>query len=133
MFDILSLSYLLYLSIFFIPNTAGTKTYDTIYKLQSFDWILEEEEIHETYDNLFDHELTEEDIASFRDLLLTEEQPFRSSFYSEGHSNARESNIQHYAVVDVTSDSVTYEVYQVVGDDLNTRETTLVHSYIITK
>lgn len=120
-------------TVFFIPNTAGTKTYDTIYKLQSFDWILEEEEIHETYDNLFDHELTEEDIASFRDLLLTEEQPFRSSFYSEGHSNARESNIQHYAVVDVTSDSVTYEVYQVVGDDLNTRETTLVHSYIITK
>lgn len=35
---------------------------------------------------------------------LTEEQPFRSSFYSAGHSNARESNIQHYAVVDVTSE-----------------------------
>lgn len=120
-------------TVFFIPNTAGTKTYDTIYKLQTFDWILEEEDIHETYDELFDYELTEEDISNFRDLLLTEEQPFRSSFYLGGHSNAREANIQHYAVIDVTSDSVNYQLYQVTGEDLDNRETTLVHTYQINK
>lgn len=120
-------------TVFFIPNTAGTKTYNTIYKLQDFEWILEEEDIDETYEDLFDYELTEEDITSFRELLLTEEQPFLSSFYSDGHSNARESNIQHYAVIDVTSDSVTYELYQVVGEDLDNRETTLVHTYVIEK
>lgn len=120
-------------TVFFIPSTAGTKTYNTIYKVESFDWILENEDIHETYEDLFDHELTEENINSFRELLLTEEQPFISSFYAEGHSNARESNFQHYSVVDVTSDTVTYELYQVVGEDLDNRETTLVHSYEITK
>ncbi|UUX32778.1 purple acid phosphatase family protein [Fundicoccus culcitae] len=120
-------------TVFFVPNTAGTKTYDTIYKLQSFDWILEEEDIDVTYDELFGHELTEEDIQNFRELLLTEEQPFRSSFYSDGHSNARESNIQHYSIVDVTADSLTYEVYEVVGEDLVNRETNLVHTYVITK
>ena len=120
-------------TVFFIPSTAGTKTYNTIYKLESFDWILENEDIHETYEDLFGHELTEENINSFRELLLTEEQPFISSFYAEGHSNARESNFQHYSVVDVTSDTVTYELYQVVGEDLDNRETTLVHSYEITK
>ncbi|MBA5728997.1 metallophosphoesterase family protein [Aerococcaceae bacterium INB8] len=120
-------------TVFFIPSTAGTKTYNTIYKLESFDWILENEDIHETYEDLFGHELTEENINSFRELLLTEEQPFISSFYAEGHSNARESNFQHYSVVDVTSDTVTYELYQVVGEDLDNRETTLVHTYEITK
>jgi len=120
-------------TVFFIPSTAGTKTYNTIYKLESFDWILENEDIHETYEDLFGHELTEENINSFRELLLTEEQPFISSFYAEGHSNARESNFQHYSVVDVTSDTVTYELYQMVGEDLDNRETTLVHSYEITK
>lgn len=120
-------------TVFFVPNTAGTKTYDTIYKLQSFDWILENEDINETYDELFGHELTEEDIQSFRELLLTEEQPFRSSFYTDGHSNARESNIQHFSIVDVTADSITYEVYEVVGEELDNRETNLVHTYVISK
>lgn len=120
-------------TVFFVPSTAGTKTYNTIYKLESFEWILEEEDIHETYEDLFGHELTEEDIANFRELLLTEEQPFVSSFYSGGHSNARESNFQHYAVIEVSSEEVTYHLYQVVGEDLDNRETQLVHSYVITK
>lgn len=120
-------------TVFFIPNTAGTKTYDAIYKNQTFDWILEEEDIDETYEDLFDYEVTEEDINNYRELLLTEEQPFRSSFYSDGHSNARESNMQHYGVIDVSNDSVTYKLYQVVGEDLENRETTLVHTYEINK
>lgn len=120
-------------TVFFVPSTTGTKTYNTIYKLESFEWILEEESIHETYEDLFGYELTEEDIANFRELLLTEEQPFVSSFYSGGHSNARESNFQHYAVIEVSSEEVTYHLYQVVGEDLDNRETQLVHSYVITK
>ncbi len=120
-------------TVFFIPNTAGTKTYDAIYSNQSFDWILEEEDIDDTYEDLFDYEVTEDDINNYRELLLTEEQPFRSSFYSDGHSNARESNMQHYAVIDVSSDAVSYKLYQVVGEDLENRETTLVHTYEINK
>lgn len=120
-------------TVFFIPNNAGTKTYDTIYKLQTFDWILEEEDIDETYEELFGYEFTEEDLASFRELLLTEEQPFRSSFYTGGHSNARESNIQHYSIVEVTADRLTYKIYEVVGEDLENRETNLMHTYIIEK
>ncbi|MFC3899779.1 purple acid phosphatase family protein [Aliicoccus persicus] len=120
-------------TVFFIPNTAGTKTYDAIYKNQDFEWILEEEDINETYEELFDYEFTEDDVTSYRELLSTEEQPFRSSFYSDGHSNARESNMQHYGVIDVTADAVTYKLYQVVGEDLENRETTLLHTYEINK
>lgn len=120
-------------TVFFIPNTAGTKTYDSIYKNQTFDWILEEEDIDETYADLFDYELSEDDITYFRTLLLTEDQPFVSSYYADGHSNARESNIQHYGIVNVTSDSIEYELYEVVGEDLNHRTTNLVHTYVITK
>ena len=120
-------------TVFFIPNTAGTKTYDAIYKNQDFEWILEEEDINETYEELFDYEFTEDDVTSYRELLSTEEQPFRSSFYSDGHSNARESNMQHYGVIDVTADAVTYKLYQVVGEDLENRETSLLHTYEISK
>lgn len=100
------------------------------------EWILENEDIDETYLELFGYEVTEEDFEYFRSLLLTDEQFFRSSYYSDGHSNARESNIQHYAVIDVTSDEIIYRLYEVVGEDLETeggRETNLVHTYIISK
>lgn len=51
-------------------------------------------------------------------------------FVTGNHDN---DNFQHYSVVDVASDSVTYKVYQVAGEDLANRETTLVHTYEITK
>ena len=123
-------------TVFFIPNTAGTKTYEAIYNNKSMEWILENEDIDETYLELFGYEVTEEDFEYFRSLLLTDEQSFRSSYYSDGHSNARESNIQHYAVIDVTSDEIIYKLYEVVGEDLEAeggRETNLVHTYIISK
>lgn len=123
-------------TVFFIPNTAGTKTYEAIYNNKSMEWILENEDIDETYLELFGYEVTEEDFEYFRSLLLTDEQSFRSSYYSDGHSNAREANIQHYAVIDVTSDEIIYKLYEVVGEDLEAeggRETNLVHTYIISK
>ena len=120
-------------TVFFVPSTAGTKTYDAIYKNQSFDWVMEEEDIDDTFSDLFDHEVTKEDIQDFRDLLLLEEQPFRSPFYTSGHSNAREANIQNYFIVDVTENSLTYKLYEVVGEDLDNRETNLVHTYVINK
>ncbi|MDU5263646.1 MAG: metallophosphoesterase family protein, partial [Clostridium celatum] len=43
-------------TVFFVPSTAGTKTYDAIYKNQSFDWVMEEEDIDDTFSDLFDHE-----------------------------------------------------------------------------
>lgn len=120
-------------TVFFVPSTAGTKTYDAIYKNQSFDWVMEEEDIDDTFSDLFDHEVTKEDIQDFRQLLLLEEQPFRSPFYTSGHSNAREANIQNYFIVDVTENSLTYKLYEVVGEDLDNRETNLVHTYVINK
>lgn len=120
-------------TVFFVPNTAGTKTYDAIYKNQSFEWVLENEKIAKTYEELFQYEVKKEDIDAFRKFFVTEDQPFRSSFYAEGHSNARESNIQHYAIVDVTADSLTYKLFQVIGEDLANRETNLVHTYVIKK
>lgn len=123
-------------TVFFIPNTAGTKTYEAIYNNKSMEWILENEGIDETYLELFGYEVTAEDFEYFRSLLLTDEQPFRASYYSDGHSNARESNIQHYAVIDVDSNTITYSLYEVVGEDLEAeggRETNLVHTYVISK
>ena len=120
-------------TVFFVPSTAGTKTYDAIYKNKSFDWLMEKEDINETFADLFDHEVTEEDIADFRNLLLLEDQPFRSPFYTSGHSNAREANIQHYFVVDVTGDALTFKLFEVVGEDLDNRETHHLHTYVIHK
>lgn len=94
---------------------------------------MEEEDIDETFADLFDYEVTEDDITYYRDLFVTEEQPFRSPFYSDGHSNAREGNIQHYAVVNVTETTLTYTIYEVIGEDLENRETNLVHTYVIEK
>ena len=120
-------------TVFFVPSTAGTKTYDAIYKNQTFEWLMEEEDIDETFEDLFDYEVTEDDIQSFRQLLLLEDQPFRSPFYTSGHSNAREANIQNYFVVDVTEESLTFKLFEVVGEDLDNRETQLLHTYIINK
>lgn len=120
-------------TVFIIPSTAGTKTYDAIYKNQSFDWILEEEDIDETYRDLFGYEFSQADVDYFRSLLHTEDQPFKSSYYQGGHSNAREGNIQHYGLVKVTGDSLTYYLYEVIGEDLSNRETNLLHVYTITK
>ena len=94
---------------------------------------MEEEDINETFEELFDYEVTEDDIQSFRQLLLLEDQPFRSPFYTSGHSNARESNIQNYFVVDVTEDALTFKLFEVVGEDLSNRETQHLHTYIINK
>lgn len=120
-------------SINIVPDTAGTKNYDAIYKNQSFEWLKENEDIHETFAELMDYEVTEDDIKAFRELFVTEDQPFRSPFYADGHSNAREGNIQHYAVVDVTADKITYKMFEVIGEDLDNRETNLIHTYVIEK
>lgn len=94
---------------------------------------MENEDIAETFKEYMDHEITEEDIASYRQLFVTEDQPFRSPFYAEGHSNAREGNIQHYAIVDVTANKLTYKMFEVIGEDLANRETNLIHTYVIEK
>lgn len=60
-----------------------------------------------TYEELFSHKLSEVDIQTFRELLLIEEQAFRFSFYSNGHSNAYKTNSQHYFAIDVTSEAIT--------------------------
>lgn len=120
-------------TVMLVPNTAGTKNYDAIYKNQSFDWLMENEDIAETFKEYMDHEITEEDIASYRQLFVTEDQPFSSPFYAEGHSNAREGNIQHYAIVDVTANKLTYKMFEVIGEDLANRETNLIHTYVIEK
>lgn len=120
-------------TVMLVPNTAGTKNYDAIYKNQSFDWLMENEDIAETFKEYMDYEITEEDIASYRQLFVTEDQPFRSPFYTDGHSNAREGNIQHYAIVDVTANKLTYKMFEVIGEDLTNRETNLIHTYVIEK
>lgn len=120
-------------TVFFLPDTAGTKNYDAIYKNQSFEWIMEEEDIAEVHEELLDYEVTEDDIKAYRELFVTEDQPFRSPFYADGHSNAREGNIQHYAVIDVTADSLTYKLFEVIGEDLDNRETNLIHTYVLQK
>lgn len=120
-------------TVMIVPNTAGTKNYDAIYKNQTFDWIMENEDIAETFKEYMNHDITEEDIAAYRELFVTEEQPFRSPFYADGHSNAREGNIQHYAIVDVTADTLTYKMYEVIGEELENRETNLIHTYVVEK
>ncbi len=120
-------------TVFAVISTAGTKTYDAIYKNQSFDWIIENEDIHTTYKELFNYDVTPSDIDYFQSLMIRSEQPFVSPFYADGHSNAREANIQHFAVVDVTPEAISYEIFEVVGEDLNNRDINSVHTYVITK
>lgn len=120
-------------TVFAVIGTAGTKTYDAIYANKSYEWIIENEDIHTTYQDLFGYEVTEDDFDYFRSLMARDQQPFNSPYYVDGHSNARESNIQHFAVVDVTADTITYQIYEVVGEEIDMRDINLVHTYVITK
>ncbi|WP_124058629.1 fibronectin type III domain-containing protein [Vaginisenegalia massiliensis] len=94
-------------SIFLIPNTAGTKNYDNIYKHN----IDELKKIDSDFDTL-----TADQLAYYNSLFEYNAQPGHSDGFKEGISNYREGNIQHFAVYSVTKDQLKVEMYEVAGE-----------------
>lgn len=113
-------------TIFNLPNTAGTKTYDALYNRPV-------EFIHQARKGL--SWVTEEDRDYFRSLFALGHQPQQSPAFAESHSNYRDSDVQSYSVMDVSENKLTVNTYMIYGDITKgeTRITELVDSYGIIK
>ena len=111
-------------TIFLLPNTGGTKTYDDIYSKgldhvkkvrPKLDWLTEE--LLEEYNNLF----------AFGG------QPDKSDRFSESHSNFRNSKVQNFAKYFIDGNTITVELYQISGELDEAREPEMVDSFSIEK
>lgn len=113
-------------TVFNLPNTAGTKTYEAIYN-RPLDFI------HTARPKL--EWLTQEQVDYFRTLFAVGMQPQQSQAFVDSHSNYRDSDVQTYSIIDVTEDTIVVKTYNVYGDLLQGEEriTELVDSYGIYK
>lgn len=100
-------------TVFSLPNTAGTKTYDALYN-RPVDFI------HNAREGL--NWITQEQADYFRSLFAVGYQPQRSQAFVESHSNYRDADVQTYSVVDVTEDTLTVRTYNVYGELLEGEE-----------
>ena len=111
-------------TIFLLPNTGGTKTYDAIYdkglehviKVRpKLDWLTEE--LLEEYNNLF----------AFGG------QPDESPEFENSHSNFRNSKVQNFARYMIDGNKLSVELYQISGKLDEAREPEIVDSFSIEK
>lgn len=94
-------------TIFMIPNTAGTKTYDAI-----FDRPLTH--IHKVSPKL--KWLTQPQLEHYNSLFEVGFQPQRSERFADNISNHRDNSIQNFATYQIDGNTLTATVYQVSGD-----------------
>lgn len=113
-------------TVFVLPNTGGTKTYDDIYSKGV-------EHVHAVRPKL--EWMTEEDVEYYNTLFAFGEQPQETEAFAESHSNWRDSSIQNFAVYNVEGDTLKVEIYQISGDVLagEERKIELVYEFGITK
>lgn len=113
-------------TLFVLPNTGGTKTYDDIYskgldhlkKVRSkLDW------------------MNKEDVDYYNNLFAFGGQPQKTDAFKESHSNARDSAVQNFAVYKVKDNELKVEIYQVEGELLEGEERKVekVHEFGIIK
>lgn len=94
-------------TVFTLPNTAGTKTYDALYN-RTVDFI------HQAREGL--NWIEQDQVDYFRSLFAVGFQPQQSPAFAETHSNFRDSDVQTYSVIDVTTDKLTVKTYLIYGD-----------------
>ena len=113
-------------TVFVLPNTGGTKTYDDIYN-KGLDHL---KKVRPKLDWM-----TQEDLDYYNDLFAFGGQPQETDAFKESHSNARDSAVQNFAIYKAEGNKLTVEIYQVSGELLEGEERKVekVHEFGIIK
>ncbi|EKU50365.1 purple acid phosphatase family protein [Staphylococcus massiliensis] len=94
-------------SVYVIPNTGGTKAYDSI-----FDRPLDH--IKKVRPKLGD--LKQEQLDHYNSLFEVGEQPQKTDAFEDSHSNNRDSSDQNFSVYEVEGNKLRVKIYQLRGD-----------------
>ncbi|MDO4440832.1 MAG: metallophosphoesterase family protein [Moraxella sp.] len=94
-------------TIFMVPNTAGTKSYDIIYDRPL-------SHIHKIRPRL--NWLTQSQLEHYNSLFEVGFQPQRSKRFEENIGNYRDNTIQNFAVYTINGRVLNAQIYQVFGD-----------------
>ncbi|MEB6201201.1 metallophosphoesterase family protein [Mammaliicoccus fleurettii] len=94
-------------SVYVLPNTGGTKAYDSIYDRPL-------EHIKKVRPELKD--LTQEQLDHYNSLFALGEQPHKTDAFNNSHENNRDSSDQNFSVYDVSGDELVVKIYQLHGD-----------------
>lgn len=113
-------------TVFVLPNTGGTKTYDDIYS-KGLDHL---KKVRPKLDWM-----NKEDVDYYNNLFAFGGQPQKTDAFKESHSNARDSAVQNFAVYKVKDNELKVEIYQVEGELLEgvERKVEKVHEFGIIK
>lgn len=113
-------------TVFVLPNTGGTKTYDDIYSKGV-------EHVHAVRPSL--EWMTGEDVEYYNSLFAYGNQPQESEAFTDSHSNWRDSSVQNFAVYEVSETEINVKIYEIEGDLTadEERTVTLVHEFGVTK
>ena len=94
-------------SVYVLPNTGGTKAYDSIYDRPL-------EHIKKVRPELED--LTQEELDHYNSLFAIGEQPHKTDAFNDSHENNRDSSDQNFSVYDVSEGKLVVKIYQLHGD-----------------
>lgn len=113
-------------TVFVLPNTGGTKAYDDVYNKglkhlkkvrPKLDW------------------MTQEDLVYYNNLFAFGGQPQKTKAFKDSHSNARDSDVQNFAIYKVEGNKLKVEIYQISGELLEGEERKVekVHEFGVVK
>nr|WP_263314275.1 metallophosphoesterase family protein [Mammaliicoccus sp. Marseille-Q6498] len=94
-------------AVYVLPNTGGTKAYDSIYDRPL-------EHIKKVRPELKD--LTQEQLDHYNSLFAIGEQPQKTDAFDKSHENNRDSSDQNFSVYDVSDNKLVVRIYQLHGD-----------------
>ncbi len=94
-------------SVYVLPNTGGTKEYDSIYDRSL-------EHIKKVRPEL--SWLTEKDLAHYNSLFKLGKQPQETDAFKDSHENNRDSSSQNFSVYEVEGNTLKVKIYQLNGD-----------------
>ncbi|WP_039067971.1 purple acid phosphatase family protein [Staphylococcus shinii] len=94
-------------SVYVLPNTGGTKEYDSIYDRSL-------EHIKKVRSEL--SWLTEKDLEHYDSLFKLGKQPQETDAFKDSHSNNRDSSSQNFSVYEVEGNTLKVKIYQLKGD-----------------
>lgn len=94
-------------SVYVLPNTGGTKEYDSIYDRSL-------EHIKKVRPEL--SWLTQKDLVHYNSLFKLGEQPQETDAFEDKHENNRDSSAQNFSVYEVEGDQLKVKIYQLRGD-----------------
>ncbi|MEB6061257.1 metallophosphoesterase family protein [Staphylococcus pseudoxylosus] len=94
-------------SVYVLPNTGGTKEYDSIYDRSL-------KHIKKVRPEL--SWLTEKDLAHYNSLFKLGKQPQETDAFKDSHENNRDSSSQNFSVYEVEGNILKVKIYQLNGD-----------------